>query len=93
MNKCAMKESSMNRVKLTDSDRNASTLAREICSPLNTIKGTVVYLKENYADDKILIEFTRIMDVEISRIENAIARLHSTPFSKPHVGTTENPSV
>jgi two-component system, NtrC family, nitrogen regulation sensor histidine kinase GlnL len=54
-----------------DFDENASTLACEIRSPLNTIKGAVLYLKENHTSDKIVVEFTEIMEAEILRIEKA----------------------
>jgi nitrogen-specific signal transduction histidine kinase len=95
MNECATKEPPTNKPALIDNDKNASTLACEICSPLNTIKGAVVYLQENYVDDKNLFEFTKIIEVEVSRIEDAIARFSSSPVSKPicYVGNIENHTV
>jgi nitrogen-specific signal transduction histidine kinase len=81
MIECATKAPPTNKPALMDNVKTASTLAREVCSPLNTIKGAVVYLQENYVDDKNLYEFTRIMEVEISRIEDSISRFTYSRFS------------
>jgi two-component system nitrogen regulation sensor histidine kinase GlnL len=62
-------------------DHRASTLAHGVRNPLNAIKGAVVYLKEKYVDDKTLVEFTKIMDEEISRLDAFLTRfLNSMAF-------------
>ena len=52
----------------------ASTLAHGVKNPLNAIKGAVVYLRDRYSHEEQLLEFTKIMEDEISRLKNFIAR-------------------
>jgi two-component system, NtrC family, nitrogen regulation sensor histidine kinase GlnL len=52
----------------------ASTLAHGVKNPLNAIKGAVVYLRERYSHEEPLLEFTEIMEDEISRLENFITQ-------------------
>ncbi len=52
----------------------AVTLAHGIRNPLNAIKGAVVYLQEKYAAEQTLLEFTRIMEEEIARLDAFISR-------------------
>jgi two-component system nitrogen regulation sensor histidine kinase GlnL len=60
----------------------ASTLAHGVKNPLNAIKGAVVYLRERYSQEETLLEFTEIMEAEISRLENFISQfLGSTASS------------
>ena len=56
----------------------SATLAHGVRNPLNAIKGAVVYLRDRYAHEKPLIEFTTILEAEISRLENFISRFLST---------------
>jgi two-component system nitrogen regulation sensor histidine kinase GlnL len=56
----------------------AATLAHGVRNPLNAIKGAVVYLRERYAHEITLIEFTDILEAEISRLESFISRFLST---------------
>ncbi len=60
--------------RLIDMGKLASTLAHGVRSPLNAIKGAVVYLRERYPDEKHLLEFTRIMEDEISKLDNFISK-------------------
>ncbi len=64
-----------------DMGKISATFAHGIRSPLNAIKGAVVYLREKYASEKKLIEFTRIIEEEISRLDNFIAKFLSTAVS------------
>jgi two-component system, NtrC family, nitrogen regulation sensor histidine kinase GlnL len=64
--------------KLIDIGKIASTLAHGVRNPLNAIKGAVVYLREKYDTEEPLIEFTKIMEDEISRLENFISRFLSS---------------
>jgi two-component system nitrogen regulation sensor histidine kinase GlnL len=59
-------------------DHKASTLAHGVRNPLNAIKGAVVYLKEKYANDKTLLEFTKIMEEEILRLDAFLTRFLSS---------------
>jgi two-component system, NtrC family, nitrogen regulation sensor histidine kinase GlnL len=56
----------------------AATLAHGVRNPLNAIKGAVVYLRDRYAHEKTLLEFTDILEAEISRLENFITHFLST---------------
>jgi two-component system, NtrC family, nitrogen regulation sensor histidine kinase GlnL len=60
----------------------AATLAHGVRSPLNAIKGCVLYIQEKYANEKQLIEFSKIMEDEISRLDYFIANFLSTSISK-----------
>jgi two-component system, NtrC family, nitrogen regulation sensor histidine kinase GlnL len=59
----------------------ASTLAHGVKNPLNAIKGAVVYLRERYSQEEPFIEFTQIMEAEISRLENFISQFLGTTAS------------
>ena len=75
---CAMWERLKQTQKFIDIGKNAATLAHGVRSPLNAIKGAVVYLREKYANEEKLIEFTKIIEEEISRLDNFIAKFLST---------------
>lgn len=60
----------------------AATLAHGVRSPLNAIKGCVLYIQEKYANEKQLIEFSKIMEDEISRLDHFIANFLSTSISE-----------
>lgn len=61
-----------------DIGKIAATLAHGVRSPLNAIKGAVVYLREKYANEKQMKEFTDIIEGEISRLDEFIAKFLST---------------
>jgi len=69
--------------KLSDSERMvavgkvASTLAHGIRNPLNAIKGAVVYLTEKYGKEPTLLEFSKIINDEIGRLDNFISNFLS----------------
>ncbi|MGE5172249.1 MAG: ATP-binding protein [Betaproteobacteria bacterium] len=67
--------------KLIDIGKIASTLAHGVRNPLNAIKGAVVYLREKYQTEEPLIEFTKIMEDEISRLEEFISKFLSSSVS------------
>ncbi len=67
--------------KLIDIGKIASTLAHGVRNPLNAIKGAVVYLREKYEAEAPLIEFTKIMEDEISRLEDFISKFLSSSVS------------
>ncbi len=66
--------------KLVDIGKTASILSHGVRNPLNAIKGAVVYLKNRYQDDADLLEFTGIMEEEISRLDHFISGFLSTSF-------------
>lgn len=78
---CAMARKLQNSQRLIDIGKIASTLAHGVRNPLNAIKGSVVYLREKYSNEQTLIEFTRIMEEEITRLDNFISKFLSTSIS------------
>jgi two-component system nitrogen regulation sensor histidine kinase GlnL len=74
---------------LPDIGKNAATFAHGVRNPLNSIKGAVVYLREKYANEKKLIEFTSIIEEEISRLDNFIANFLSTSISEKGLSETD----
>jgi len=54
--------------------KTASSLAHSVRNPLNAIKGAVTYISQKYAQEKVLMEFSKIMHEEISRLDNFISR-------------------
>jgi two-component system nitrogen regulation sensor histidine kinase GlnL len=64
-----------------DIGKTASSLAHGVRSPLNAIKGAVVYLSERYQQDPALVEFAGIMKEEIARLDNFISRFLSTSLA------------
>jgi two-component system, NtrC family, nitrogen regulation sensor histidine kinase GlnL len=59
----------------------AATLAHGVRSPLNAIKGCVTYIREKYDTEKELVEFSKIMEEEISRLDHFISNFLSTSIS------------
>ena len=76
--KCSAAEKLKYTQRLIDIGKIASTFAHRIRNPLNAIKGAVVYLREKYAREPTLIEFTNIIEDEISRLDSFISRFLST---------------
>lgn len=75
--------------KLIDIGKIASTLAHGVRNPLNAIKGAVVYLREKYANERPLTEFTEIMEDEISRLESYISQFLSSSVSSTELCSTD----
>ncbi len=63
--------------RFSDIGKIAATLAHGVRNPLNAIKGAVVYLREKYANEKEMREFTNIIEEEISRLDEFIAKFLS----------------
>jgi two-component system nitrogen regulation sensor histidine kinase GlnL len=86
---CAVAKKLHQSQRLIDIGKIASTLAHGVRNPLNAIKGAVVYLREKYNTEEPLIEFTKIMEEEISRLENFISRFLSSSVSDTEVRETD----
>jgi two-component system nitrogen regulation sensor histidine kinase GlnL len=86
---CAVAKRLHQSQRLIDIGKIASTLAHGVRNPLNAIKGAVVYLREKYDYEEPLIEFTKIMEEEISRLENFISRFLSSSVSETEVRETD----
>jgi two-component system, NtrC family, nitrogen regulation sensor histidine kinase GlnL len=66
--------------------KTASSLAHGVRNPLNAIKGAVTFVSQKYAQEKVLMEFAKVMHEEISRLDNFISRFLTT--SMPDTGLT-----
>ena len=86
---CAVSKKLLQSKKLIDIGKVASTLAHGVRNPLNAIKGAVVYLREKYAGEDTLVEFTKIMEEEISRLEDFITRFLSSSVSETEAIETD----
>ena len=86
---CAMAKKLHQSQKLIDIGKIASTLAHGVRNPLNAIKGAVVYLQEKYDREEPLVEFTKIMGEEISRLEDFISRFLSSSVSVTEAQPTD----
>jgi len=86
---CAVAKRLNQSQRLIDIGKIASTLAHGVRNPLNAIKGAVVYLREKYDYEEPLIEFTKIMEEEISRLETFISRFLSSSVSETEVRETD----
>ena len=71
---CSMAKKLNRSQKFAAIGKIASTLAHGVKNPLNAIKGAVVYLRERYSHEEPLLEFTQIMEEEISRLEKFITQ-------------------
>ncbi|MDA8389046.1 MAG: ATP-binding protein [Nitrospiraceae bacterium] len=74
---CQLARQLHNYQPLIDIGKTASILAHGVRNPLNAIKGAVVYLGEKYREEAPLLEFTKLMEEEISRLDNFISRFLS----------------
>jgi two-component system nitrogen regulation sensor histidine kinase GlnL len=78
---CSVGQQLIDAQKLIAIGKIAATLAHGVRNPLNAIKGAVVYLRDRYAHEKPLVEFTDILESEIARLESFISRfLNTTTF-------------
>ncbi|MEW5745330.1 MAG: ATP-binding protein [Nitrospirota bacterium] len=80
---CLMAIKFQNLQRLIDIGKIASTLAHGVRNPLNAIKGAVVHLRQKYADEPTLIEFTKIMEDEIQRLDHFISSFLSATPARP----------
>jgi two-component system nitrogen regulation sensor histidine kinase GlnL len=86
---CPVALSFRNSQRFIDIGKNASTLAHGVRNPLNAIKGAVVYLSEKYAGEPALVEFAKIIDEEITRLDNFISKFLSTSISDAGFALTD----
>ncbi|MGD0884674.1 MAG: ATP-binding protein [Thermodesulfovibrionales bacterium] len=81
---CAMAKKLLSLQRCIDMGRITSTLAHGVRNPLNALKGAVVYISAKYAGEKTLLEFTKIMEDEIARLDNFVSQFLSA--SVPDIG-------
>ena len=90
---CAVARKLTQSQKLINIGKIASTLAHGVRNPLNAIKGAVVYLSEKYKDEALLVEFTKIIEEEISRLDDFITKFLSSSVSETDIRTTDINSI
>lgn len=86
---CSLANKLYESQKLINIGKIASTLAHGVRNPLNAIKGAVVYLSEKYQHEAQLVEFTRIMEEEISRLEDFITKFLSSSVLDTDIRETD----
>jgi len=86
---CPMTERLMELQRVLDIGKTASTLAHGVRNPLNAIKGAVVYLRDKYANEPPLVEFTKIIEDEIARLDSFISRFLSSSISEAEHAVTD----
>jgi two-component system nitrogen regulation sensor histidine kinase GlnL len=86
---CPMAEKFQDMQKLIDIGKTASTLAHGVRNPLNAIKGAVVYLRDRYSNEPPMVEFSKIIEYEISRLDAFISRFLSTSVSEADLCETD----
>jgi two-component system nitrogen regulation sensor histidine kinase GlnL len=71
-----LKELNQSRT-LIDIGKASTVLAHGVRSPLNAIKGAIVYLQDKYSKDAIFVEFSNIIITEINKLDSFITKLLS----------------
>lgn len=56
------------------------TIVHSLRNPLNTIRGAVTFIREEYSSDSNLINFTDIIEDEIKRLETLITQVLNSSF-------------
>ena len=79
---CELAKQLHNSQPLIDIGKIASILAHGVRNPLNAIKGAVVYLRDRYPSEQPLLEFTNLMEDEISRLDKFITSFLSTSIAE-----------
>ncbi len=90
---CTMSQELEQLRPLIDIGKIASTLAHGVRNPLNAIKGAVVYLKEKYAEELIMIEFSRIIEEEISKLDSFISKFLSASIKKQDLSVLDKTNL
>ena len=78
---------------LEEISSTSATLAHGIRNPLNAIKGAVVYISEKYAGEKHLIQFIKIIEEEIARLDSFVAHYLSTSINQKTIAKIDVNSV
>ncbi len=66
-----------------NSGKMAMIFAHSVRNPLNAIKGAVVYLRGRYSEEPAFNEFARIIEDEISKLDEFISKFLSSSASEP----------
>ena len=75
--------------RLIEIGKLAAMFAHGVRNPLNAIKGAAVYLRDAYAAEQPLQEFTQIMEDEIYRLEHYISQFLSSSVAPSDEALTD----
>jgi two-component system nitrogen regulation sensor histidine kinase GlnL len=70
---------------LIDIGKTSASLAHGVRSPLNAIKGAIIYLQGKYNDDPIFLEFSRIIEEEITKLDKFVTKFLSSSLSDKEI--------
>jgi two-component system nitrogen regulation sensor histidine kinase GlnL len=59
---------------LIDIGKTSAGLAHGVRSPLNAIKGAIVYLQGKYSGDPVFLEFSQIIEEEINKLDRFVTK-------------------
>lgn len=82
-------EKTNNAQRLIDTGKTATAFVHSVRNPLNAIKGAVVYLRSRYSQESTLLEFTNIIEQEISTLDDFISRFLSASASEAELSETD----
>jgi len=76
---CPFSKLTTDHTRIIEIGKMASTLAHGIRNPINSIKGAITYLTGKYGKEQTLLEFGKIINDEITRLDNFISNFLSSP--------------
>jgi two-component system nitrogen regulation sensor histidine kinase GlnL len=68
---------------LIDIGKTSAGLAHGVRSPLNAIKGAIIYLQGKYSDDPVFAEFSGIIEDEIDKLDKFVTKYLSCSMLYP----------
>jgi two-component system nitrogen regulation sensor histidine kinase GlnL len=81
---CSVSDKLNQSQQLIETGKIAAMFAHGVRNPLNAIKGAVVFLRDAYAAEQPIQEFTQIMEDEIYRLEHYVSQFLSSSAAPTH---------
>lgn len=78
---------------LIDIGKASTVLAHGVRSPLNAIKGAIVFLQDKYSGDAIFVEFSNIIITEISKLDSFITKFLSNSIFESEIEDVDMQSL
>jgi two-component system nitrogen regulation sensor histidine kinase GlnL len=72
-----------------DTGKAAIAFVHSVRNPLNAIKGAVVYLRRKYSQENTLVEFTDLIETEITRLDEFVSRFLSASSTEAAATETD----
>jgi two-component system nitrogen regulation sensor histidine kinase GlnL len=89
LNGCTVSKELTQSRTLIDIGKASTILAHGVRSPLNAIKGAIVYLQDKYCDDSIFVEFSSIIINEISKLDSFITKFLSNSIFESEIDNVD----